>query len=53
MMTDFLPAVGFKHAPSPALDYAQLPQRQQDTKVLEEASKKAKEAKKKHKLTIP
>ncbi|KAI8995033.1 Alpha/Beta hydrolase protein [Pilobolus umbonatus] len=27
MMTDYLPPMGFKHAPSPALDYTRLPQK--------------------------
>lgn len=34
-MTDYLPATGFQHAPSPALDYAQLPQREKQTEILE------------------
>lgn len=40
-MTDYLPPTGFKHAPSPALDYAQLPQREQHTKLLEKAKAEA------------
>ncbi|CAO3678550.1 unnamed protein product [Rhizopus stolonifer] len=52
ILTDFLPASGFKHAPSPALDYSQLPQRKQDTIALEKAKKKAEKAKDEHKLTV-
>ncbi|KAI7891866.1 Alpha/Beta hydrolase protein [Mucor mucedo] len=42
IMTDYLPPSGFKHAPSPALDYAQLPQREDHTKLLENAKAEAK-----------
>jgi hypothetical protein len=34
IMTDYLPPTGFKHAPSPALDYAQLPHKEQDAELL-------------------
>lgn len=44
IMTDYLPPVGFKHAPSPALDYAQLPQKEQDTKLLEKLKDEAEAA---------
>ncbi|KAG1051151.1 hypothetical protein G6F43_006630 [Rhizopus delemar] len=51
MLTDFLPATGFKHAPSPALDYSQLPKRQMDAVISDEAKEKAQKAKEKRKLT--
>jgi hypothetical protein len=41
IMTDYLPPTGFKHAPSPALDYAQLPAREVDTKLLAQAKEEA------------
>lgn len=40
-MTDYLPPIGFKHSPSPALDYAQLPQREQHIELLEKAKAEA------------
>ncbi|KAI8372357.1 Alpha/Beta hydrolase protein [Choanephora cucurbitarum] len=42
MMTDYLPPTGFKHAPSAALDYAQLPAREQDVDILEKIEEEAK-----------
>ncbi|KAI9267420.1 Alpha/Beta hydrolase protein [Sporodiniella umbellata] len=52
MLTDFLPATGFKHAPSPALDYSQLPQRQQDSKTLSKIKEKSDKAKRRLKATV-
>lgn len=37
IMTDYLPPAGFKHAPSPALEYALLPQKEKCTDLLEKA----------------
>lgn len=42
-MTDYLPPAGFKHKPSPALDYAHLPQREEDLEMLEKAKAEADE----------
>ncbi|KAI8380050.1 Alpha/Beta hydrolase protein [Blakeslea trispora] len=42
IMTDYLPPTGFKHAPSAALDYAQLPAREEDVEVLEKIDQEAK-----------
>ncbi|KAI7906502.1 Alpha/Beta hydrolase protein [Cokeromyces recurvatus] len=42
IMTDYLPPTGFKHAPSPALDYAQLPAREEDLEILKQAKAEAK-----------
>lgn len=39
--TDYLPPTGFTHKPSPALDYAQLPQRENDLELLEKAKAEA------------
>ncbi|KAI8984464.1 Alpha/Beta hydrolase protein [Mycotypha africana] len=39
--TDYLPPVGFKHAPSPALDYARLPYKKEDAEMLEQARAEA------------
>lgn len=52
IITDYLPPIGFKHAPSPALDYAQLPQREQDVALLERAQAEAKSSSDDD-LTIP
>ncbi|CEP13059.1 hypothetical protein [Parasitella parasitica] len=41
ILTDYLPPTGFKHAPSPALDYAQLPSKEEDTQVLAQAKAEA------------
>ncbi|KAI9480961.1 MAG: Alpha/Beta hydrolase protein [Benjaminiella poitrasii] len=41
IMTDYLPPTGFKHAPSPALDYAQLPAREENLEMLEQAKAEA------------
>ncbi|KAI8080791.1 Alpha/Beta hydrolase protein [Gilbertella persicaria] len=41
IMTDYLPPIGFKHAPSVALDYAQLPAREKDVELLEKLAKEA------------
>lgn len=40
-MTDYLPPTGFKHAPSPALDYARLPAREKDAEMLAQAMEEA------------
>lgn len=40
-MTDYLPPTGFKHKPSPALDYAQLPAKKEDEKILAHAEAEA------------
>ena len=45
-MTDYLPPTGFKHAPSPALDYARLPPREKDVALLEQVQKEADRSKK-------
>jgi hypothetical protein len=41
IMTDYLPPTGFKHKPSVALDYAQLPAKKETEKVLEHAEAEA------------
>ncbi|KAL7322060.1 hypothetical protein PS15p_212148 [Mucor circinelloides] len=41
IMTDYLPPTGFKHAPSPALDYARLPHKEEDTEMLAQVKAEA------------
>lgn len=41
ILTDYLPPSGFQHAPSPALDYAQLPQREKQTELLDKLKAEA------------
>lgn len=41
IMTDYLPPTGFKHKPSSALDYAQLPAKEENEKVLAHAEAEA------------
>lgn len=41
ILTDYLPPTGFKHAPSPALDYARLPAREKDAEMLAQAMEEA------------
>lgn len=41
ILTDYLPPTGFQHAPSPALDYAQLPQREKETELLDQLREEA------------
>ncbi|GAA5802782.1 Alpha/Beta hydrolase protein [Helicostylum pulchrum] len=41
ILTDYLPPTGFQHAPSPALDYAQLPQREKETELLDQLKEEA------------
>ncbi|KAI8644939.1 Alpha/Beta hydrolase protein [Parasitella parasitica] len=48
IMTDYLPPTGFKHAPSPALDYAQLPFKEEDAQVLAQAKAEAEAARDDH-----
>lgn len=40
-MTDYLPPTGFKHAPSPALDYARLPHKEEDAEMLAQVQAEA------------
>jgi hypothetical protein len=54
ILTDYLPPTGFKHKPSPALDYAQLPSRPEDKDSLDRAKAEAEDVTDKNgKLKLP